>query len=602
MNIPKYASRADLEAHNARVYHMTGAHVFELSYVSISKEKFVKHYDDNLLIELYGYIILTDDDNGDKFHLFFRAETEAATVNLSDDELDILRGSRYSHPPLLSKSFTIEMCLQDKKRGILVKESFYLNFGGEVMYEKQRVHVCEYKESGYASVSYTVIPYAVLGCVYISVDNAHEKDPICKGKDLTGSIYASYKLGNTRVRRILCDDFSVKDSSTLPLEHELPWLAVPSYALSLEVEVDLRIDGCRVDDLSVPLLFPVDDNSSFSGETVVVRDRWRVQVSVDWRHPFRFLDRDSCPERTNKSPDIFDYDSNDISSCSASQQLLHHRRISASNSQTLLIQFVEVFSISVYTHGYDGQLRLRGTVEACDPFYRNMIMFTSGKNEAVTVESGGNLHLIQADRCYWGANFEISLDLEDIDRREKIKGVVFWDGHTSLDWNNRRICSVIAGKEGYAYAAVHYSFFDEAIRAIVKIVVYSKVVNHVGAVTGRVCTRYTKHRYFSRYERKFESVLFENGRPYRSDSPITLDGYAIPLSKAAVAVPLDLSLIVKVNLRVSGDWCANNDHISGYLQFQPKKPTKNMHRHKSEHQQLEGKRKNCSIDVSVEWG
>ncbi|XP_021841756.2 uncharacterized protein [Spinacia oleracea] len=138
-------------------YHISGTPVFELSFVSIYKDKFKEFYDDDdPCIELYGHIKLVD-DNDYEYYLFNQDCSDAKTVNLLYHKSVILRGSQHSRPLLLPKFFSVEICLKDRKRDVvIIKEYFSLDFSGEVKYDTEQQLECNSNGHGLASVTYTI--------------------------------------------------------------------------------------------------------------------------------------------------------------------------------------------------------------------------------------------------------------------------------------------------------------------------------------------------------------------------------------------------------------------------------------------------------------
>jgi hypothetical protein len=568
-----------------RQHHARGAPIFELSSVRVSVEKYEKLYGNDRHIELYGDITLVV-DNVVELYLFRKCESDALHVDLLKDNEDILRGFHNIDPPLLPENFRIDLNLLDKKQqNLLIKQSIDINYS-EATYDKE---IWYDLECGFASLTYTIFPYAVLAGVniFLTKNNDLGND---SSKELSGTISVKYKLRNTTASRTLCDDFYV-DSSIFPLECNLRWLPVPAYSSVLEVKADLKVDGDNVNVWREPLTFKVCDMVPFlwDKKTFVVNEQLGMEVRVNWKHPFCLhkgggLPNEPGSKKLDTQPLPSEQNYGIFYSGDSSFSLTEHIKVSS---------LVEVFSIYVHTYSYNGQLCLHGTIEASDGL-NEMNMFERGKNEAVNVKSGGHLPLTQVNHCYKAECFEINLDLKGDDGREIIKGSLSY-GATRDAWVGKQICSVIAGIDGYA--AVHYSLFNRALQAKVKIVFYSKG-KRPALVYGKIRTWYTGYRYSSCHEKKYQSVLFENER---SNCVTVDDSQVIHLSKAVVAVPVYHSLAVGVDLSAFVDDTRRVIHkLEGTLFFEPLMPTKKERLHKSEPKEISGS--SYSLDATVEWG
>ncbi|KNA19509.1 hypothetical protein SOVF_061020 [Spinacia oleracea] len=223
-------------------------------------------------------------------------------------------------------------------------------------------------------------------------------------------------------------------------------------------------------------------------------------------------------------------------------------------------------------------------------------MFKRSETNPALVDSRGNvpLPLVQLSRCFWGETFGMIVELKDNIGREISRGSLSWSTSSAYGWHDRRICSLIGGTDGYA--AVHYSMFYKAIQAKLKVSFVSPDddLEEDRQVCGRIYTRYTKYRYFTRHDKIYQSVLFEK---HKSKRVSLRGGDLIALSKDVVAVPSDVFLIVKVDLRVFVDGkCV--EKLRGKVSFEPKEPQKP--KPKSLPQSIRGSV--YGIQVSVEWG
>lgn len=201
---------------------------------------------------------------------------------------------------------------------------------------------------------------------------------------------------------------------------------------------------------------------------------------------------------------------------------------------------MEIFSIYICSYNVQrSSLSLKGYI-FCYDMESRVDLFKGG-----TVYPDDIVKLTPFDRCLMGDYFGIQTDLEDDDGRQISKGYAEYDEGNAHRWFNRRICSIIRGKCGYA--AVHYSIFQDAVVAYLKFKVVSGFRGGY-EVFGEISTRYNNMRYATHYEKKYyQSRLFEKGD---SEAVMLKEYEAIPLSKSKVAVPLKASLIVVGDIKV----------------------------------------------------
>lgn len=225
-------------------------------------------------------------------------------------------------------------------------------------------------------------------------------------------------------------------------------------------------------------------------------------------------------------------------------------------------RLMEVFSVFIGINK-DGvsTTSIYGTIEVRDSLDRFKIF---EKEESCLENLGDNRTLtLQGPLTHCFADLlGMEVDLKDNKGNELCKGYLNWNNGNLTDlWYERRICSVIPGKGGYA--ALHYTIFNNDVQARVKVFFSSSSsIGHTN-VSGRIVTAYNDLNYFTSYERDYyQSVLFS--RP--QDSPCQLFQchelplldmvpdekgiIPIPLSKSVVCVPIHSSLIIDVNLSV----------------------------------------------------
>ncbi|XP_074268081.1 uncharacterized protein LOC141591596 isoform X2 [Silene latifolia] len=108
---------------------------------------------------------------------------------------------------------------------------------------------------------------------------------------------------------------------------------------------------------------------------------------------------------------------------------------------------------------------------------------------------------------------------------------------------DRRICSVIRGKQGFA--VVHYSIFSEGVSATVEIKASDKCPPVI--IKGKIYARYDNcepGRCF--HDEFFKNLLFDEDGVQLNDSEHTL-----PLLKSCLSLPIESILVVEVDLWVS---------------------------------------------------
>jgi hypothetical protein len=566
--------------------------------VSILIDKFKELCGDDTHITLCGEIKLVDDRHNE-FRLFDQEEGSAKVVDISILHSDILQGHRLTHPILLPETLTCHMYLKNGKKPI-INESFKLCFSDDVKYDQEQDYECQ---SGFAYVKYTIFQYAVFASVKVLVDGTESCEDLDKVS--CGTISAAYKLGNEIGSRTFYYD-------PYPSEpYRTSWFAVPSYSSFLELKAELEIDGIRS---TADFRFRVcDGQREMYWQSAKVGADLSVCVELTWRHPFYLYDSHK-PERPADEPErpaiVYKYDIKEkkswvLENSKASDWHLVEFEsnvpeepeqrwpdLSPSPPSTCIDRaLVEIYSVSVYAYG-KRPLSLYGTIKY-SKMYSTMgekfYMFKRDKGHTVKVNSGDNLPLINADRCYLGGAFEISLNLKD-SRGHKIKGSVVWDYDANGGWYYRLISSVVPSRVGYA--AVQYSLFPDAIQAKLKIVFVSPTTKDT-KICGRICTRYENFKYFSHSEKIYESVCFERSH---SNCVEISGGKEIPLSKYAIVAPLGVHLIVNVDLCVWDGWEVTLLRATTEI-FQPPDI-----RDKTEISAPQEIRENLyGVDVSMEW-
>ena len=176
---------------------------------------------------------------------------------------------------------------------------------------------------------------------------------------------------------------------------------------------------------------------------------------------------------------------------------------------------------------------------------------------------GGNV-------AFRNVDFTIVIDLKDPIRAHEIsKGEFSWcafrlDVGHSISWYDKRICSVIGGKHGFA--AVHHTIFKSAVKATLEVVFFSNNFAGVShSLHGTLSALYSGHEYSTDHEKKcYQSRLFN--RPVDKALQIS-SASRIPLSKSVVVVPTTYPLIIEGDLKISCDGNSHEEVVSGIEVF-----------------------------------
>lgn len=584
-------------------YHIRASPLWELSSIKISRELFQKmdsNEGSSCVIELYGHIRLVD-DKGNMFTLFKLDSQDPKIVVLDDDYSIILRKPQLGTPRCLPKNMTLHILLCDRIRDVVFfDDSKFLDFTQPVFYDVNDFILLDYdvahnflKLESKLEIGFTIFHCAVLAYVGVTVRN----DGIDLGSDVevTGHFTTSIKLRNEEVSQVLFDEPMKFDFNSAT---ELCVLAVPVYS-PLKIKAELKFDEEPI--VSV-LEFKPRDTKYESVDQEILGHKCRILVSVTWEHACHKLPENYLREWDNASgSESEDLDGGDGENISFEKlqimeetsdrigfyiqpelQMLRKRRWIVSSHPNDL---VEVFSVSIWSFDdVDSPLSISGsilsyyTAQSLDHFSHNKM-------------KPGILYPNVTDNCM-GTNFCMDFDLEDSKGQEISRGFLEYDELRADGWYDRRMCSVVPGKQGYA--AAYYTIFQDAVKARLKIMLMSGN-RDVVQLCGSIHARYNNYSYSSLYEKEYyQSTLFEKGK-----SELVNDGGEVPLTKSVVSVPSNASLIVKVDLFVMVDGkCIET--LKGKATFKPRKESE-----EPEEPKIIGGSKSSStyhLLVSVVWG
>ncbi|XP_074284105.1 uncharacterized protein LOC141608661 [Silene latifolia] len=170
-------------------------------------------------------------------------------------------------------------------------------------------------------------------------------------------------------------------------------------------------------------------------------------------------------------------------------------------------------------------------------------------------------------RAIQNSEFYVILNLTDpVGMLEVSRGYVcFHLGYFGQNMCERRLCSIVPGKHGYA--AVHFEVFDNAFEAFVDVKLFAANgdLDIPTSLYGTLVACYSGHNYSTSYEKLYyKSRLID--RPV--DSAVeSKTGSEIPMLKSIVVVPARSSLIIEANLNAFG---INNvvQSIDGKAEFE----------------------------------
>ncbi|CAH9103933.1 unnamed protein product [Cuscuta europaea] len=215
---------------------------------------------------------------------------------------------------------------------------------------------------------------------------------------------------------------------------------------------------------------------------------------------------------------------------------------------------IEIFSVFVGRQNSNA-LRIYGSLEILSDDHQICLIFKRDRNDALDLlkHLESTIGVLDGLRGYEECPLEIKIDLKDAEDRLSIKGYVDWQASAleSSSWCDKQLCNVFQGENGFA--TVHYSIFSKAVQAVIKTSLNFKMgyVNDCSQkVYGSLIAHYNCFDYSSRYTKEYyRSVLFRR----IEDEVIELNADStLPLSRSMVVVPAYSSLVIDVDLDISG--------------------------------------------------
>ncbi|XP_021715647.1 uncharacterized protein LOC110683552 [Chenopodium quinoa] len=570
--------------------HIPASPLFELSSIKISRNLFLdmdvrKGYVNDVrglkfgvVIEFYGHIRLVD-DNGNVFTLFKLDRKDAKTMVLEDTFSLILRKSQLGTPRCLPKHLGLHILLKDRIRDVVFCEDWAFLYFSEGDCNDLMLDTTYFSdpipESPFRSalkISCTISYCALLACVSVTFLSVVSGSDQIDSEEVKLKLGASIILGNRKVFHELLDEsLNLK----FGVSTELCVLAVPAYS-PLQILADLKFDGEEtiVSELE---FIPVDTRYGDEYEKEIVGQKCKMLVNVTWKHAFDKLPENYLREWNDAPSDdeSEELDWKEGSSFEEKQKSLEELMEMTSKETGVYIQpqlqslcdkkwltnscpeeLVELFCVSICSFDDLGDvLSLTGEMDAYE--------ITEIKNcFSVHELEVGILYPQLSQYCITAPNFGMFFDLEDAKGHQISRGFLEYSERILPEYN-RRLCSIVPGKHGYA--AAYYTVFQDATQARVKFTLLTPEKGGECRVCGSINGRYSNYNYSTNYEKNyFQSILYEKGK-----SVLVKGGDELPLRKSVIAVPSIASLILKVDLSilVKGE-CVET--IRGKVSFKPR--------------------------------
>lgn len=213
-----------------------------------------------------------------------------------------------------------------------------------------------------------------------------------------------------------------------------------------------------------------------------------------------------------------------------------------------------------------------GEIKAMDFGETIFDIYKVEKETAKPIPKDGVLPLKGPSRCILSHDFLINASLKNRHADLEVS-----DGHISLPRESKGVLAarnmpfhiVIPGDHGYSM--FHLSIFEGAVQATVEVrlvTIGDNIQQPPRTIYGEIFTEYSKYEYDTVYARKYYRTRLFN---VPQDEPIEVareDKGKIPLSRCAVAVPPDSSVLIHVNLGIgspeTSSQVVNMSHIASF--------------------------------------
>ncbi|XP_074274481.1 uncharacterized protein LOC141598667 [Silene latifolia] len=532
-------------------------------------------FDDGKPSEIYGSIRVLEESHP-RFDLYNRDPEDSETI-WKVGALSLIGPD--GGAIVASLGTELDLCLYDRIRGVgVVNGKLKLDPMTEDSYD--RLIKCDVEGAhGSASVYYVVFQFALHGSVQVIITKNDNDDKKCNAADIYGSVVVGYEnarmycSGDEYVKQLetrLFDKPShqpMRVMAGIPIRLSRNVVAAPAYS-TLTIKVNLWDSGDKIagDCLQIPASLH-EENSLF------IRTQYAcVEVRVRWHHAYIYLYRDRKMHNSNRVKSSKERE--EVQKKSRVSHAYQHSaslvsRSVPSREEIIISNFgglkVEVFT--VFVSGITKKISaLCGTIIVDDGSDRFSIYKRDESCSELLPDNG--LACIEFNyRSIQNTEFCIILNLKDPVGNVQVScGDLGWNAGTvesGMMWYNKRLCSVVRGKEGYA--AVHYTIFDNAFEAFVEVKLFNNGQSDIPiSLYGTLIARYSGHDYSTCYEKKYYvSRLYDRPR----DKSIELkSGSGIELVKSIVVVPVRSSLIIEANLGAFGTENADKP-ICGIAEF-----------------------------------
>ncbi|CAO2836194.1 unnamed protein product [Amaranthus hypochondriacus] len=600
--------------------------LLELSYLSLCSDYFqtisFNSYTNPFpsLQDLIHVTIKVIDNDKRDFILFDSDTCDARSMAFFGYRLNIcLEKSKLNRPVWIPKYLYLKLCIEDKSTRSEIIEIFPLKVERKVVYDTQRFLELFGTSYKHVQVYYTYFRYAMIAsvdcCVLKNDDIGVESEDRCV--KVSGAISARFKVRDKVITRFLLNEqegnIEIFDPAALRWSSSF---AVPAYS-SLEIVVDdMVVNQEKIDTSGHPLIF--EPISNHKEKVEIVGPKWRFLVTMKWKHAYKSLPTlcecdlsDEAEGSSEESTDSLEFEGGCVvseliedGSRRDREKRLRLQLVEPPRSDVDVIMkrsdpepayhyhplnLVEVFSICVcpYVENDDCSFILGGTVKMFD-FWGTHEVF-NGDKQPSRLYPHQTLPMVEPPGCYQGAYIRLEFDLNDEQGRQLSHGFFSWNFHGLRMWYDRRMCSIVHGKDGFA--AVHYTVFSDAAQAVVRIS-FASTKDHEYQVCGRIWGRYSGYRYHTQYDRRYyQSPLFEKAKDYVA----LKNNEELPLLKRVVSVPTDDMLVVVVNLNVVVGGRKEILKLKGKVKFKSREKT-------SEYETKSIETSDYKLVVSVRWG
>ncbi|XP_074313352.1 uncharacterized protein LOC141648523 [Silene latifolia] len=534
------------------------------------------NFDDGKPCEIHGSIRVLEGSDC-QFHLYDRHTEDSETIYQSGN-LSLIGPHDGAILPSMRTKLKFE--LKDKIRGVdVVNGKLKLDLSTEDSYDRLLKGTVK-GAHGSASVYYVVFRFACYGYVQVRVTKIDNDENKCNTADMYGSVVARYE----NARMYCSDEKDVKLLETRLFDHPscLPLrlldgtnirmsrnvVVVPTYS-TLAIEVNLwDLNGEIASDR---LQFPAYLQSEVP---LYIQTQYaRVQVQIIWGDAYLY------PDTVERRP-----------------RELHNQHLLANLVPAPLPRtkqysgFLKAEVFTVFIGGINEKVSgLCGTILVEDGSLDKVSIYNRDESCSELLRDH-SLACIEVNyRAIQNSDFYIILNLTDPDGKLEVsKGCIsFHLGYIDLKMYERRVCSVVPGKVGYA--AVHYEVFDNAFEALVDVKLFAAngELDIPTSLYGTLLACYSGHNYSTSYEKKYYKSRLIDCPPDKAVESKT--GSKIALLKSIVVVPARSTLIIEANLSALG---INNviEPIHGKVEFE-------INKHDTISKKIRGQDYGIEIDV-----